>query len=193
MNYLLTGLLSVSLVYSVWAGNPAGIVLYFEDGQDVFFLLADDADGVRGWGAYGGGSEEGESVMETAARETEEETRGYFRREWLLEKLRGQRPVKSANGFRMFFVEVPFVPAQRVMQNPLEDEANPVFRERAHYAWIPESDLKRALEDGSTDIDPLYLPSSCEVKSYWDVWLDNMADAYRRNACPWQVTGNERH
>ncbi|MEM7147311.1 MAG: NUDIX domain-containing protein, partial [Verrucomicrobiota bacterium] len=148
--------------------------------------------GTRGWSAFGGHSEEGESVMETAARETEEETRGYFRREWLMQQLRGQEPVLSKNGFSMFFVEVPFVPAQRVMQNPLADEANPVTREREYYAWIPESDLRRALNDGTTEIDHLYLPSSCEVKSYWDVWLDNMRDAYQKDACPWQRTRSEQ-
>ena len=47
------------------AERPAGIVLYFKSGDDIFLLLADHRESDRG--------HEGESAAETAARETEEE------------------------------------------------------------------------------------------------------------------------
>ncbi len=40
---------------------PAGIVLYYRDGPQVFLLLANDSHTVRGWGAYGGGANPGET------------------------------------------------------------------------------------------------------------------------------------
>ena len=59
------------------AQGPAGTILYFRSGQDVYLLLAEDSRKTRGWGSFGGGANEGESPAQTAARETEEETRGF--------------------------------------------------------------------------------------------------------------------
>ena len=69
------------------AQDPAGIVLYFKSGNEVYLLLAEDAREGRGWATFGGKAREGEHPAETAARETEEETRGYFVRGNLLKKI----------------------------------------------------------------------------------------------------------
>ena len=82
------------------------MVLFFKSGGEVFLLLADHREGDRGWAGYGGGPYDGESAAETAARETEEETRGYFLRDDLLAMIKDQEPVMD-NGFALFFAEVP--------------------------------------------------------------------------------------
>ena len=184
MKYLLTTIISLLFLMPLQAKGPAGTVLYFRNAQSVYILLADDINSNRGWSSFGGGAEEGESEMETAARETEEETRGFFIKEWLLQKMHGQKPIKF-KGFSMYFVEVPFVPAQQIMNTPLKKNASESMRERVHYAWIPETDLKRALTVTNAKIDSVYLPTTSKSKLYWNIWLAGMENAYKKNACPW--------
>jgi len=86
----------------------------------------------------------------------------------------------------MFFVEVPFVPAIRVQQNPLNSETGNAYRERVHFAWVPVTDLENALKADDRKIKPEFLPSSSPTKSYWEIWVANMRDAYEQEACPWQ-------
>ena len=191
MRFLVKYGLILLLSLNLQAEEPAGIVLYFQDGESTYLLLADEATEPRGWSAFGGGGDAGETVAETAARETEEETRGYFRRDWLLNKLKGRKPVRT-NGYNMFFVEVPFVPALRVSQNPLEKSSGTAYHEREHFAWVPVSDLEKALQrvkkgkNKKAKIDPLYLPAASKQKFYWNIWVANMQDAYAEQACPWQ-------
>ncbi len=167
------------------AGGPAGTVLYHRDGDSVFLLLANDSKGTRGWSAFGGGAEAGETIRETAARETEEETRGYFSRTWLAERIANQKPLRS-RGYHMYFVEVPFVPAQRVMNNPVDDN-QAAMKETQFYAWIPLSELESALsKDNPSEADlrmnALYVPRGCESRSFWRVWVLNMRDAQKQAA-----------
>ena len=124
-------LIVVGSCFGVQAERPAGMVLYFKSGDEVFLLLADHREKDRGWAGYGGGPDEGESQAETAAREAEEETRGYFLRDDLLDMIKGQESVID-NGFALYFAEVPFVPAQLVTNNPLpsDDES---YVERGPY------------------------------------------------------------
>jgi 8-oxo-dGTP pyrophosphatase MutT (NUDIX family) len=181
-------LLMILTAGSVFAGGPAGILLYHRDGDNVFVLLANDSKGTRGWSGFGGGAEGDESLRATAARETEEETHGYFSRTWLAEQIAGQRPL-SSRGFHMYFVEVPFVPAQRVMNNPVEGH-QAAMEETQFYAWIPFSELEPVLgKDNPSGADlrmnPLYVPRGCGSRSFWRVWILNMRDAYRQGAFPW--------
>jgi len=184
IKHLLIVMIVLLSLTPIQAKGPAGTVLYFRDGHQVYLLIADDADNTRGWSAFGGGANKGESEAQTAARETEEETRGFFSKEWLLKQIKDKKPFKS-EGYSFFFVEVPFVPAQRIMNNSLKN-ANKSMHERVHYAWIPESDLKHVLTSKNNKIDSKYLPSSPNPKIYWNIWLNGMRDAYKQNACPWQ-------
>lgn len=159
------------------------MVLYFQNDDEVFLLLGEDRD-ERGWSAFGGGAHEGESVKETAARETSEETRGYFKKDWLLEQLEGKVAVKS-NGFHLFFVEVPFVPAMRVTRNEISEKTESALTEMSHFAWVPVSDLEQVLAGQSEAIEERFLPTTSKSDFYWSIWLANMRDAYRHRACPW--------
>ena len=84
---VLSLLTTLAFCSSARAESPAGTVLYFKSKGEVFFLLAEytyeDAQ-KRGWSSFSGGPEEGETAAETAARQTEEETRGYFSRKEIL-------------------------------------------------------------------------------------------------------------
>ena len=174
--------------FGVEAERPAGMVLYFTSGDEVFLLLADHREKDRGWGGYGGGPYDGESPAETAARETEEETRGYFLRDDLLAMIKGKEPAID-NGFALFFAEVPFVPAQLVTNNPLPND-NESYVERGPYAWIPYSELepylKGPVEPGEKPaIEKRLLPRQRTTSWYWPVWLGSVRRAVETNLIPW--------
>ncbi len=183
--------LVVGLCAGVQAERPAGMVLYFKSGGEIFLLLADHRGEDRGWSAYGGGPNEGESAAETAARETEEETRGYFLREDLLTLIEGQQPVIDSDGFALYFAEIPFVPAQRVTNNPLpsDDES---YTERGPYAWIPYSELDRYLK-GPVEYKKKYpiaatlLPAGQNTAWFWPIWLGNVWLAVETDSIPWMT------
>ena len=125
--------------YTIRAEAPAGMVLYFKSGGEVYLLLAEHAGSQRGWAAFGGGDREGETMPQTAAHKTFEETRSYFSRTELEAKIKGQKPLMDGS-YATYFAEVDFVPAQRIMNNPVpkEDDA---FGERSTFAWIPYSSI----------------------------------------------------
>ena len=176
----------------VQAERPVGggIVLYFNSGDQIFLLLADHPGSERGWAAYGGGLQEGESAEETAARETEEETRGYFLRADLLNSIREQEPVLDHNGFALYFAEIPFVPAPLVTNNPLpEDDKS--YKERGPYAWVPYSELEPYLNgpvnpENRYPIEGRLLPGDRDTSWFWPVWLGNIRRAVEMDSIPWK-------
>ena len=189
--FVVCALVVVGLGAGCPAERPAGMVLYFKSGDEVFLLLADHRASDRGWAAYGGGSREGESTAETAARETEEETRGYFRRDDLLTMIEGQKPVIDRNGFALYFAEIPFVPADLVTNNPLPSY-DWSYTERGPYAWIPYSELDKYLK-GPIDYEKRYpieetlLPSGQNTAWFWPIWLGNVRRAIEIDAIPWTI------
>ncbi len=189
---VLTLIITLCLSVTVKAENPAGIVLYFKAGAEVYLLLADhssESAQKRGWAAFGGGANEGESAAETAARETEEETRGYFSRKELLKKIESQEPVCDGR-FALFFAEVDFVPALRVANSEVDSEDR-AYVERGPYAWVPYSQIEGYLENEIDPahrhpIDPRYLPERRYTDWFWPVWLRNIRIALESNALPWE-------
>ena len=181
-------LVVVGSCFGVQAERPAGMVLYFKSGDEVFLLLADHREKDRGWAGYGGGPYEGESAAETAARETEEETRGYFLRDDLLAMIKDQEPVID-NDFALYFAEIPFVPAPLVTNNPLpsDDES---YVERGPYAWIPYSELEPYLKgpiepEDRYSIEERLLPGERYTSWYWPVWLGSVWKSVKTNSIPW--------
>lgn len=172
--------------------QPAGILIYFKAGPEVYLLLADHAtprSKDRGWGGFGGGGLDGETAAKTAARETEEETRGYFTRAELLSLIESQTPVIDTNGFALFFAEVPFVPAQRVM-NHAPGEEKWAYLERGPFAWIPFSEVRKHLEkplnlSRKDMIDKRFLPAGSHSDWFWNVWIGNMKLAWETGSLPW--------
>ncbi|MCH8198211.1 MAG: NUDIX domain-containing protein [Proteobacteria bacterium] len=165
------------------------MVLYFQSGGKVYLLLAEHAGSKRGWAGFGGGARKGETAAETAAHKAEEESRGYFNRADLLQKIKGQAPVMDGD-FASYFAEITFVPAQRVMNHPVP-ETNDAYLERGAFAWIPYSTIEGFLReeiDRSKKymIDPVFLPAGSETQWFWPVWLSNMRRAIATRALPWQ-------
>lgn len=181
----------LGLCAGVRAERPAGIVLYCKSGDEIFLLLADHRESDRGWAAYGGGPHEGERVAETAARETEEETRGYFPRSTLLKEISGQDPVIDQDGFAMYFVEIPFVPAPLVTNHPLpsEDES---YIERGPYAWVPYSELNQYLMgpvnyEKRHPIEATLLPGGQSTAWFWPIWLGSVRRVIEMDSLPWRI------
>ncbi len=170
---------------SLFAEDPAGAVLYFRQGKEVYLLMADH-NIERGWAAFGGGANPGETVAQTAARETEEETRGYFKREFLLPLLEKQTPQVHGN-FHMYFLEIDFVPLQRIL-NEEPPAGNGAYTERGPYAWIPYSELRRHYHGSlfkPAVLDELYLPKVKKTNYVWPLWLAQMWHMEEQGILPW--------
>ena len=188
----LTILIFLALIAPAMSEGPAGIVLYFKSGGEIYLLLADHARGQdegRGWASFGGACKDQESAQETAARETEEETLGFFKRDWLLQKIKGQTPVRDGV-FSCFFLEVDFVPIPRITTSR-PPTSEPDFFERGPYAWIPFSVIAPHLEGDSSPnakaiIPPEYLPSEKQTNWFWSIWIQNLRVARRSGMLPWE-------
>jgi ADP-ribose pyrophosphatase len=171
------------------AQGPAGIILYTETDKGIELLLADHVKPVdRGWAAFGGNAEAGESYAETAARETEEETRGYFRRSELLRRIEGQTPTLDGP-FAFYFVKIDRVPVSEILksQPPSTDR---VYFERGPYAWVPLKEIERFF-DPDTVTFPLrihsdYLPQERFTDWVWPIWLHNLSVAMENGTIPWK-------
>lgn len=123
----------------VTAKCHAGMVLYFTTATEVYLLLGDHLSAKqqqRGWDTFGG-SCEGYSLLQTATRETFEETRGYFHPRQLEQWIGNQTPVESDNR-HYYFVEIPYFPVQR-LNNQQPPQKGKTHYERGPYAWVPLS------------------------------------------------------
>ena len=186
--------LSILMILATWqvavAGDtPAGVVLYAETPQGVVLLLADHTPpSKRGWSAFGGSHEPGESIAETAARETEEETRGYFKREAILAAIKTQKPVMDGS-FALYFVKVDHVPIDDISKAPIPPD-KPTYAERGPYAWIPAAEIERLVIPNYAQpllqISAEYLPVNKHTDYLWLIWVHNMRRAIKENAIPWK-------
>ncbi|MFT5368423.1 MAG: ADP-ribose pyrophosphatase YjhB (NUDIX family) [Candidatus Latescibacterota bacterium] len=184
--------MALLLCGGAFAEGPAGTVVYFQSGGEVYLLLAEHHNSRRGWAGFGGGAREGETVAETAATKTHEESRGYYKKEDILEKIKGLKPV-VAGDFATYFVEVPFVPVQQIMNHRIPDEENDAYSERSTFAWVPYSTMADFLnEDLSKNrlikymVAPTFLPAGSETQWLWPAWLRSMRAAVATNTLPWK-------
>ena len=168
--------------------GPAGILLYCRLDGEILILVANDRLGMRGWAGFGGGDKKGETAAMTAARETCEETRGYFKEQWLLQKISGQKPFKLW-GYNFYFAQVSYVSVAKIMNHPVAF-LNPAYLETQHYAWVPFSEIepllsKTSLKPVELRLDPRHLQKGSRSHSYWLVWINNMRQLHLKNAFPW--------
>lgn len=186
---ILCGALLLSLAAATDAESPAGMILYFQSGGEVYLLLAEHAGSQRGWAAFGGGSRAGETIAGTAAHKAHEESRGFFKRADLERQIAGQEPVMDGD-FASYFAAVDFVPAPAVRNHPVPEQTD-AFLERGAFAWIPFSAVAGYIQqDISREkkyaVDPAYLPTGSETSWFWRPWLSNMRKALVTGALPWQ-------
>lgn len=181
---------------SVGNVGPAGITLYSVVDGKVLLLVADHAGSNRGWAGFGGASNPAETSYQTAARETEEETRGYFKRDRLLQQISGQYPTFSGF-YSSYFAEVPFVSIEQLLQETQQVTAG-IMREREYYAWIPLQALTPLIcaerlpdepADNSLLVSPEHLPDQLNGEKFWVLWIQNLRDAHQQNNLPWKSMG----
>ena len=178
------GLLLAGLASGAAADHPAGIILYAEGADGVSLLLADHLPpSQRGWAAFGGMHEQDETPAETAARETEEETNGFFSRTELLARIKNSAPLFDG-AYAFYFVKVPMVPIREITKLHLYD-GEAAYRERGPFAWVPFSAIERQLAAKSPILDSRYLPADARTNRLWTVWLNNLRVAIEAHALPW--------
>jgi len=127
---------------AVVAEPPAGVIAWTCHNKQALVLLAYDVGPNRnGWAAFGGHGEEGERIVDTAAREFREETRCAFEKpsaEDLLDQKRS-----SVGPFYSYGWQVDYVPAINI-----EKARCGTVGERKKFMWVTAADLSHAVHKG---------------------------------------------
>ena len=120
--------------------TAAGVVAYSEVEGQVLILIADHKiNAKRGWAAFGGCIDPGETVEKAALREFHEETRCTFPRELMITKNNTRVEIGK---FTSFALRVPHVDAQQISATPSTMLCSGVTaNERGPWAWIPLDQL----------------------------------------------------
>ena len=169
----------------------AGGVLYTTIQGSTYLLLADHRHSNRGWAAFGGRLD-GQSPIEAAAREIEEETNGVVERNWTIERLPTAPSHTVRDGtwyYTMYFLEIPFKPAiQFTSTKPTGNLRG--AGERGPYSWVPLNVVMKALEQyrsgvTSVSVPDEYLPSNRRSSWFWRVFLSSLDQADKHGMFPW--------
>ncbi|MFY0641987.1 MAG: NUDIX hydrolase [Bermanella sp.] len=127
--------------------TAAGVIAFAQKGDRYYLLLADHTGllSYRGFGAFGGGLEEGETLEQGALREFHEETACHF-----LGQVQAvsQEYVRN-NHYVSFVVRVPFIEADQINQ-PQDNSAcqGLVYSERDNWIWVEQQALLKQLAIG---------------------------------------------
>ena len=179
---------SLLLAQNALSGCGAGTVLYFTFKSEAYLLLADHSltgQRHRGWSGFGGLCD-GEPVAVAAARETEEETKGFYSRKEIFAKLSSSAKIRVGD-FTTFFVEVDYVPAIR-LNNQKPSAPSAAYAERGPYAWIPYAVVRQAFEkrqSGQAHIPGEYLPTGSQTDWFFEPFLTSLRTAKKAGILPW--------
>jgi 8-oxo-dGTP pyrophosphatase MutT (NUDIX family) len=181
--------ISIFLVPDAFAGCGAGTVLYFKFKHETYLLLADHGlshQRDRGWSGFGGRCD-GEAPAAAAARETNEETKGYYSRKEVMAKLDPQSSI-CVHDFTTYFLEVDYVPAE-VINNYRASNTSSSYRERSPYAWVPISAIWRAIENRKSSrmyLPAKYLPPEAHTDWLFEPFVTSLLAAKSGGILPWQ-------
>ena len=181
--------ISIFLIPDTFAGCGAGTVLYFKFKHETYLLLADHGfshQRDRGWSGFGGRCE-GEPPASAAARETEEETKGFFSREDMVVKLNPKSSIR-VNDFTTYYIEVNYVPAE-VINNYKATHRSSSYRERGPYAWIPISAIWQTIENeksGRMYLPAKYLPPEAPTSWLFEPFATSLLTARSAGILPWE-------
>lgn len=179
----------VLLSPNVAADCGAGTVIYFKFKGEIYLLLADHTwshQRDRGWSGFGGYCG-GDSVDVAAARETEEETKGFYSRNEILARLASSPKIRVGD-FTTFFVEVDFVPAI-VINNQKPSDRTAGYFERGPYAWIPFSVIWQAIakrRTGGVQIPRKYIPRDNQSNRLFEAFVTSLLAAKKAGIFPWE-------
>ncbi len=181
--------ISIFLIPDTFAGCGAGTVLYFKFKHETYLLLADHGfshQRDRGWSGFGGRCD-GEPAASAAARETEEETKGFYSRKEILVKLNSDSGIRVAD-FTTYFLEVDFVPAN-VINNFKASHKSTGYHERGPYAWVPISEIWQSIgnkETGRAYLPSNYLPPEANTDWLFEPFVTSLLAAKARGVLPWE-------
>ena len=190
--------ISISLIFlcilafgaqNAFAGCGAGTVLYFKFKQETYLLLADHGfshQRDRGWSGFGGRCD-GQPPASAAARETHEETKGFYSQKEIMAKLDPQSSI-SVNDFTTYFIEVDYVPAE-VINNYRETNKSSRYRERGPYAWMPLSAIWRTIENEKSGLMYLpakYLPPEAHTNWLFKPFVNSLLEAKSGDILPFK-------
>lgn len=166
----------------------AGTVLYSTIKGKTHLLLADHqlvSQRHRGWAGFGGLCD-GQPANVAAARETEEETRGFYNQGEILARLGENHRIRTGD-FTTFFVAVDYVPAVDLNNQKPPGSASYYF-ERGPYAWIPFTVIRQAVENrqsGRAHIAGKYLPPDARTNWLFEPFLTSLLEAEMAGILPW--------
>jgi 8-oxo-dGTP pyrophosphatase MutT (NUDIX family) len=182
---LLLGLLGG--IAPAYAACGAGTVLFAQKDGQTWLLLADHLHWFqrdRGWAAFGGLCD-GEAPEVAAARETEEETRGFYPRERILEGI-GEAEHLRTGDYYTWFVEVPYVPAARITAHVPPDQSGNYF-ERGPFAWVPLAEIWSAIDElypGRVWLPSDELPPRRNTSWLFRAFVENLLTARNKDLLP---------
>jgi 8-oxo-dGTP pyrophosphatase MutT (NUDIX family) len=179
--YLITGIATAR------AACGAGTVLYTRDGDTTWILLADHVQWFqrdRGWAGFGGLCDD-DTPQEAAARETEEETRGYFARASIRERIEQAKRLRTGE-YYTWFVEVDHIPAEQItLHTPPQQSSS--YYERGPFAWVPLSVIWQSIDQhypGRAWLPSKYLPERRNTSWLHDAFVASMMTARRNHLLP---------
>lgn len=125
--------------------NAAGAIAYAHHGGKQYILLADHT-GIgfhRGYGAFGGALEKGETLKQGALREFHEETACHFLNQ--VESISIEY-VRN-NNYISFVVQVPFISSEQ-LNTPVAINgcSGDVYSERKNWLWVEQQALLKQLK-----------------------------------------------
>ena len=184
---LLCLVISIFLIPDTFAGCGAGTVLYFKFKHETYLLLADHSwshQRNRGWSGFGGRCD-GQPPALAAARETEEETKGFYTRDKILAKLDLDSGI-IVGDFNTFFIETDFVPAT-LINNYQASHESAAHRERSPYAWVPITAIWQAIEikkSGRTYLPVKFLPPDSHTDWLFEPFVASLLAARSAGRLP---------
>ncbi|NVK38044.1 MAG: NUDIX hydrolase [Gammaproteobacteria bacterium] len=127
--------------------TAAGVIAYAQEDGRRYLLLADHTglQSHRGYGAFGGGLDKGETFEQGALREFHEETGCHF-----LGKLQlvSKEYVRNDH-YVSFVVRVPYISSEQLNNaSSYQGCSGTAYSERKNYIWVEQSQLAQHLQNG---------------------------------------------